>query len=50
MPGTTPSAPQPHQQVSRRTALGLGLGAAATLALPAQSASAAPAVGGARLA
>ncbi|WP_338699736.1 serine hydrolase [Streptomyces sp. Q6] len=45
MPGTASS-----QQFSRRTALGIGLGTAATLALPAQSASAASAVGGSRLA
>ncbi|MCX4828915.1 serine hydrolase [Streptomyces sp. NBC_01016] len=47
MSGTT-SASSPH--FSRRTALGLGAGAAAALALPAQTASAASAIGGSRLA
>ncbi|MEV1024472.1 serine hydrolase [Streptomyces sp. NPDC050264] len=51
MPGTTASsAPSTSPQFSRRSALGMGLGAAAALALPAQHASAATAVGGARLA
>ncbi|WP_428952739.1 D-alanyl-D-alanine carboxypeptidase family protein [Streptomyces sp. cg35] len=48
MPGNP--TPSPSPQFSRRTALGMGLGAAAALALPAQRASAATAVGGARLA
>ncbi|MEU6842906.1 serine hydrolase [Streptomyces sp. NPDC046716] len=50
MPGTASSPQQPSSsRFSRRAALGLGIGTAAALALPAQRASAAQAVGGARL-
>ncbi|MYT68666.1 MULTISPECIES: serine hydrolase [unclassified Streptomyces] len=50
MPGTASSPQQPSSsRFSRRAALGLGAGAAAALALPAQRASAAQVVGGARL-
>ncbi|MFJ4711052.1 D-alanyl-D-alanine carboxypeptidase family protein [Streptomyces sp. NPDC088785] len=51
MPGTASSPQQPSSsRFSRRAALGLGIGAAAALSLPAPRASAAQAVGGARLA
>ncbi|WP_353944326.1 serine hydrolase [Streptomyces sp. HUAS MG91] len=50
MPGTASSPQHPSSSpFGRRAALGLGIGAAAALTLPAQRASAAPVVGGARL-